>query len=185
MLKPIGFALAVIWLALAAGSARADTTYVLALHGTDQRNYPICRVPNSPGPCDETVYLPWSGKLEVTIDSSADGFYVDADVLLFDFQSTTGSLVMPGVPGSVTVAGGQVTSVDIGNFPGADNGGSYDFNGLNVSFTRDFDPGHEVTDFASGMLSTVPEPGEGALLLLALVCGWAAATRSRRAASAV
>jgi len=178
MIQSIRLALTVLSLTLAAaGSARADTTYLLTLQGTDQRYYPPCRLIGQPPPCDETVDLDWRGTLDVVIDSSADGVFSDADVLSFDFHTNVGSLVLPFVPGSVTVSGGRITSVDTATFPGDD--GDYTFIGLRAWYDRDFDTAHLGADFASGQLTAVPEPA--AWLMMALAGMAALAARSRRA----
>ena len=181
MIKAIRIALAVLSLSFAAaGSARADTTYLLTLQGTDQRYYPPCRVPGQLPPCDTTVELPWTGTLDIVIDSGADGVYSGDDVLSFDFHTSAGSLTLPYWPGSLTVAGGRVTSVDLTAFPGDD--GDYDFRGLHATYSRNFDAPHTGADFATGLLTAVPEPGSATLIACALAFGCAAAARSRRAA---
>jgi len=182
MVKPIRIALAALFLTFAAaGSARADATYQLTLQGTDQRYYPPCRVPGDPTPpCNETVDLPWTGTLDIVIDTSADGVYSGTDVLSFDFRTSAGSLVLPYFPGNgVTVASGRVTSVDLPFFPGGD--GDYWFGGLNATYSRNVDAPHTGADFATGQLTAVPEPGAASLMILALACIGAFATRSRRA----
>ena len=183
MIKPIRIALAALSLTLAAaGGARADTTYLMTLQGTDQRYYPPCRVPGEPTSlCNVTVELPWTGTLDIVIDSSADGVYSDGDVLAFDFLTNVGSLTLPYLPGgSVTVAGGRITSVDFPSFPGGD--GDYWFNGLHAAYSRNFDAPHTGSDFALGLLTAVPEPAPMTLMALALACAWAAG-RSRRTRS--
>jgi len=181
MIQPIRLALAALSLTFAAaGSARADTTYLLTLQGIDQRYYPPCRLVDQPPPCDETVDLDWRGTLDVVIDSSADGVFSDADVLSFDFHTSAGSLVLPFMPGSVTVDGGRITSVDMVTFPGDD--GDYTFQGLRAYYGRDFDAPHQGSDFAVGLLTAVPEPAPDALLALALACAWGVGARGRRAA---
>jgi len=181
MIKPIRIALAALSLTVvAAGGARADTTYLMTLQGTDQRYYPPCRLPGDPTtPCNETVDLPWTGTLDIVIDSSADGVYSDGDVLAFDFLTNVGSLALPSLPGgSVTVAGGRITSVDFPLFPGGD--GDYSFGGLHAAYSRNFDAPHTGSDFALGLLTAVPEPGATSLMILALACVGAAAMHSRR-----
>jgi hypothetical protein len=179
MPKPLRVALAATsFMLAAASSARADASYLLGLQGVDQRHYPVCRLPDQAPPCDTTVDLPWSGKLEITVDSGADGVYSDSDVLAFDFRTSAGSLVLPFMPGSVTVDGGHVTSVDMFTFPADD--GFYTFSGLRASYSRDFDAGHLVTDSASGVLASIPEPGAATLIIFALACAWAGSARSRR-----
>jgi len=181
MIPSIRFALAVLVLSLAAvGGARADATYHLALQGTDQRYYPPCRTPAPvPGPCNETVDLAWTGTVDIVIDSGADGVYSDGDVLSFDVRTNLGNLVLPYFPGnSVTVAGGRITSVDFPRFPG--DTGDWWFGGLDASYSRDFDAPHTGSDFALGHLTAVPEPGVATLMILALACIGAIATRSRR-----
>lgn len=182
MAKPIRIAFAALFLLVAAaGGARADTTYQLTLQGTDQHYYPPCRLPGEPTrPCNETVDLPWTGRLDIAIDSGADGVYAGSDVLSFDFRTSVGSLVLPYFPGSsVTVAGGRVTAVDLPFFPEGE-GGFWWFGGLDVTYSRDFDAPHIGADFASGRLTAVAEPGAATLMILALACIGAIATRSRR-----
>jgi hypothetical protein len=182
MIKPIRIALAALSLTVvAAGSARADTTYLMTLQGTDQRYYPPCRLIGQPPPCDTIVDLAWTGTLGVVIDSSADGVYSDTDVRSFDFRTNIGSLTLPYSPGSITIADGRITSVDFGPFPGGD--GDYDFAGLHATYSRNFDAPHTGSDFATGLLTAVPEPGAASLMILALACIGAAFTRSRRAIS--
>lgn len=181
MAKPIRIAFTALSLTMMlAGSAFADTTYQMTLQGSDQRYYPPCRVPGEPTPpCNEIVDLPWTGTLSIVVDSSADGVYSDADVTSFDFRTNIGSLTLPFAPGSVTVAGGRITSVNLGSYPGDD--GDYFFGGLQASYSRDFDAPHLGSDFATGVLTAVPEPAPVTLMMLALACAWAA--RSRRARS--
>lgn len=181
MIPSIRVTLAATLLSLAAvGSARADATYHLDLQGIDQRYYPPCRVPGDPvTPCNETVDLAWTGTVDIVLDSNADGVYSDGDVLSFDVRTNVGNLVLSYFPGdSVTVAGGRVTSVDFPVFPG--DTGDWWFGGLDASYSRDFDAPHTGSDFALGHLTAVPEPGAATLMILALACIGAVATRSRR-----
>lgn len=183
MVKPIRVVLAALFLTVAAaGSARAEATYLLSLQGTDQHYYPPCRLPGEPTrPCDVTVDLSWTGTLDIVIDASADGVYADADVLSFDFRTSAGSLVLPYFPGggSVTVAGGRVTSVDLLYLPGEEVG-YWGFGGLEATYSRYFDSPHVGADFATGRLTAVSEPGTTTLMILALACIGAVTTRSRR-----
>jgi hypothetical protein len=151
------------------------------LQGTDQRYYPPCRLPGAPTtPCDQTVDLAWTGTVDIVIDSGADGVYSGGDVLSFDVRTNLGNLVLPYFPGNgVTVSGGRVTSVDFPQFPG-DAGDWWFGGGLHASYSRDFDAPHTGADFALGQLTAVPEPGVTTLMILALACIGAVATRSRR-----
>jgi len=173
-------ALAVLVTALApVGSAQANATYLLTLQGTDQRNYPPCRIPDQAPPCDVTVDLPWTGLLSIVVDSNGDGVFSDQQVLSFSLQASVGSLSLPFVPGSVTVVDGRVTSVDFNApYPMGDYSIWEHYIGLNAYFQDDYDAPHEMTDFASGSLTAVPEPASASLMLLALA--WAAATTARR-----
>jgi len=182
MIKPISGALVAASLMFAAaGSAHADATYLLDLHGTDERDYPICRVPDPKGPCDTTIYQAWTGRLKIVIDSSADGVFGDTDVTLFDLDTNTVRMDLPYTPGSVTVEDGRVTSVDIGGgFPNGN--GFWHASGLVVDYYDDYDGGHEMTEYATGQLVPVPEPGSASLMLSALALAALAAGRSRRKA---
>jgi len=159
-------------------SAHANATYLLTLQGIDQRNYPPCRIPGQAPPCDVTVDLPWTGLLSIVVDANGDGVFSDQQVLSFSLQASVGSLSLPFMPGSVTVVDGRVTSVDFSApYPLGDSVWEH-YIGLNAYFQDDFDAPHEVTDFASGVLTAVPEPASASLMLLAL--SWAAATAARR-----
>ena len=178
---PISIGLATLSLMFAAaGSARADASYLLTLQGTDQRYYPPCRIPGQAPPCDVTVELPWTGTLRIVVDSNADGVFADADVLSFSFQTNLGSLVLPFMPtGSVTVSDGRVSSVDFnGAYPAGD--GDYFFLGLQAHYDRNFDAPHTGADSAVGELTAVPEPGAAAVMLVALALAGAGAARLRR-----
>lgn len=185
MVKPIRIALAALLLTvLAAGSARADATYHLALQGIDQRTYPPCRLVDQAPPCNQTVLLPWTGTLDIVTFASADGVYSDDEVLAFDFLTNAGiSLSLTSLPGgSVTVADGRVSSLEFLSF--LDNpGDDVFFRGLVATYSRSFDAPHLGIDFAIGQLTAVPEPGTATLTLLALACIGAAVARSRRATS--
>jgi hypothetical protein len=173
-------AIAVLVTALApVGSAQANATYLLTLQGTDQRNYPPCRIPDQAPPCDVTADLPWTGLLSIVVDSNGDGVFSDQQVLSFSLQASVGSLSLPFMPGSVTVVDGRVTSVDfIAPYPLGDYFVWEHYIGLNAYFQDAYDGPHEVTDFASGLLTAVPEPASASPMLLALA--WAATTAARR-----
>ena len=170
-------------LLVAAGSARADTSYLLGIQGTDQRYYPVCRLPGQAPPCDTTVLLPWTGTLDIVIDSSADGVYTGTDVLAFDFRTSAGSLSLQPLDdfGSVTIVGGQVSAVSF-SWPPFDPNGDFAVDGLHVTFDREFDSPHEGSDVASGVLAPVPEPAGASLMALALAGTWLA-MRSKRSSS--
>ena len=178
MHKTSTLALAGLLTALApVGSAHADATYLLSLTGTDQRNYPPCRIPGQAPPCDTTVELPWTGSLRIVVDSNGDGVFTDQQVLSFTLQASVGSLSLPFVPGSVTVVDGRVTSVDFSApYPLGDAIWEH-YIGLNVFYQDTFDGGHEVTDFATGTLTAVHERASVALMLVGVACAGMAASR--------
>lgn len=183
MHKTSALALAGLLTALApVGSAHAAATYLLTLQGTDQRDYPPCRIPDQAPPCDVTVDLPWTGLLSIVVDSNGDGVFTDQQVLSFSLQATVGSLSLPFVPGSVTVVDGRVTSVDFSApYPLGDAAWEH-YIGLNVFYQDIFDGGHQVTDFATGELTAVPEPASALMMLFALACAGAAGSRRGRKA---
>ena len=182
MTKPPRVALAAMTLLFAAaGSARADASFLLGIQGTDERYYPVCRVPDQLPPCNTTVYLPWNGTLHILLDSSADGVYTGTDVLAFDFSTSTGNLSLQSLDefDSVTIAGGQVSAISFGSVP--EDSGTFSVVGLQAGFERDYDILHEGSDVAWGVLSPVPEPGGASLIAWALAGVWLA-IRKRRGA---
>jgi hypothetical protein len=155
----------------AAGAARADAAYVLTLAGTYDHS-PDCWETSdlcTSGPPAEVTGA-WSGNLTVDVDSGADGTYDQTQMSML-LSANLGSFdshdffIFPFM-GTVTVAGGRVTSIDA----------SYDYSddpevflvldGLSASYDQ---PAmhHYGATLASGTLLSAPVPEPRAWLLMA------------------
>ena len=147
---------------LGPASARADATFTFAVSGTfDQLN--------RAGP---DVFYPWTGHLVVVLDTGADGTYGNADLVSFDMASTNVTFLQPA-PGPVpffasfTVAGGKLTSIDAVYYDESDPDIVTRFGGLTAAYDA---PQIFFTPPTTGtaVLTPIPEPGAGAMLLLGL-----------------
>ena len=144
-------------------SARANAMFTFAVSGEfDQTNYG--------GP---DVFYPWTGHLTVVLDSGADGTYDNSGLVSFDMISTGVTFVQPAfdpIPfiAYFTVAGGKLTSISAVYYDVAVPDVVTRFDGLTVRYDQ---PQIYFTPATTGtaVLTPVPEPGAGAMLLLGLV----------------
>jgi hypothetical protein len=173
-------ALALSVLLLSAGAAFAQETFLMALNGSGLH----FRLPGECAPaqdCGPPVRFPWTGTVTIVTASDANGVYTGASLLGLDFETNTvrfnldairNSSTFFGEPYSVTLAGGQVVSVDfaIHLTPG---GGVLaptvlTWGGLSGGYNEPVS--HSVGQtFYSGTLVPIPEPQTWALLLAGLV----------------
>ncbi|HEX7686966.1 MAG TPA: PEP-CTERM sorting domain-containing protein [Burkholderiaceae bacterium] len=161
-----------------AGAARADTTEAVWFQGTWDHSPDCWELPDQcqSGPPQDVVG-PWTGTLDVTLPSWADGTYdaSTAHVVMDSFLGGFDSDAWVGIPfwGSITVSGGFVTSIDATWYYPSAPDVTLTFAGL----TMDYDQPHEhhygptvggATLQVPVPLPTVPEPAGWALALAGL-----------------
>jgi PEP-CTERM motif len=189
-------ALVAACLSAVAASALAVQSFSLTMAGTGSTivDGNVCQT------CGGLVVpFAWTGTIDVTTSSGADGVYSGSDLVsftgqaaltapvqyaVFGFQFATdgtgagGFIVPPAGPPVVTIGNGLVTSIDA---TGSFHPGDISFNGLHVAYGGFFF--RSGTTSSSGILtnvSAVPEPETYAMLLLGLV-GIGFVARKRKA----
>ena len=166
-----------------AAPALAQTTYHLAVTGEIDHEVNCWEtVPLCSGP--PQVQYAWTGTLTVVVDSAADGTYTGPGFESLSFAGNLGSFT--AVPDdadpfySVTITGGQVSSLDVRQFldTAHDTTAWDDYSGLVASYYGSGGT-HYGGTMGVGTLSPIPEPAPAALLLTgAFAC---AALRRRQA----
>jgi len=148
-------------------SGTLAATYSLSLHGSGI-HIPDCHEeiaqcgPGGPGPGE--ISFSWVGSITAVVVPDGDGTWSGADLASFRLDANVGSFnaLSQGIEGSVTVLGGQITSVDlIVPFLPGDIVAS--FSGL-AAFYEQPAQHHLGPTFASGTLTPIPEPETYALL---------------------
>jgi hypothetical protein len=186
-------ALVAACLSAVAGSALAVQSFSLTMAGTGSTivDGNVCQT------CGGLVVpFAWTGTIDVTTSSGADGVYSGSNLLSFTGQAAltapaqyavfgfqfatdgTGGSFFPTGPPVVTIGNGLVTSIDAS---GSFHPGDISFNGLHVAYGGFFF--HGGTTSSNGSLtnvSAVPEPETYAVLLLGLAgIGFVARKRKR------
>jgi hypothetical protein len=175
--KSFGVALALMLAVFfACGSARADATFKFTLSGQL----------DSGSPADH--FYPWTGELTVVLDSGADGMYDNADMVSFDLASTCCTFHEPSftfIPfyAYFVVAGGELTSIGAVYYDANEPDVTTTFSGLTVSFYQPLIAFSPPT-VGSAILTSVPEPGIGAMLLFGLALAGAGVRLNRGRAGA-
>ena len=189
-------------LAMAAGAAHADATFLFTVTGSGRYaggGWLGC-TPDTPDQCVRDV--DWRGLLTVVTTSAADGVYdaghvednewVVGGIVRVTLASNVGGTdidahAYPGAqyfpdttPYAVTIENHQVTSIEWMSKETPDDGGNLAIHGLGISFYEG--QYHGAYADVSGTLAAIPEPLPASLWLLGLAgVGLAAARRRRRA----
>jgi hypothetical protein len=172
------------------GGARADTTEVLWFGGTWDHSPDCWELSDQcqSGP-PQDVLGPWTGTVDVTLSSWADGTY-DASTAHVTMDATLGgfdSAAWQGIPfwGSITVSGGLVSAIDATWYYPQSPDVTLTFDGMTLAYDQPHEHhyGPTVASATLHPLLPVPEPAGWATVLagLAVVAGRRISRASRAA----
>jgi hypothetical protein len=150
--------IAAILACITGGALGADHTLSLHGGGSHERDCWEDIEHCGTGSFDPYVEFMWIGTVSAVVATDGDGTFSGADFVSLQLNSNVVSFsaLSSEVLGSITVLGGEVTSIDVYyRLPGTDI--SVDFHQLSVTYTQP--PQHHYgPTWAGGTLTPVPEP---------------------------
>ena len=167
-------------LACVTGGALA-VTHTFSLHGTASHTLDCWEDLEHCGTGAFVPYVefPWIGTVSAVVATDADGTFSGADFVSLRLDSNVASFaaLSSQVQGSITVLGGEVTSIDVYySFAGSDV--RLIFAGLTADYSQ-VALHHYGPTYATGILTPVPEPETYALMGAGLLLTIRLARRKR------